>query len=128
MTLTKKLTKAQREALERATPDEGFKSLPPAGYVPGPTSVKRALARRGFIDAQGCITDAGRAALQQQQPKKPKLSDEEREERFRDAARDAHGTDGEIEIDDGADVSESDSGAYVQAWVWVSNEDAGLDE
>lgn len=35
--------------------------------------------------------------------------------------------DGECEIDDHAVVSGSDEGAYVMAWVWVSNEDAGVE-
>jgi hypothetical protein len=35
---------------------------------------------------------------------------------------------GEIEVDDGALVSEGcDDGAYVQAWMWVRAADAGLD-
>ncbi len=39
-----------------------------------------------------------------------------------------HVRDGELEIDDGAKVSVSDDdGAYVQVWVWVSDEVAGLD-
>lgn len=34
---------------------------------------------------------------------------------------------GELEIDDGAEVSTDDpSGAYVAAWVWVSNSEAGV--
>lgn len=36
-----------------------------------------------------------------------------------DHAKDEWHRDGEIEIDDDAIVSESDEGAYVQAWVWV---------
>jgi hypothetical protein len=31
--------------------------------------------------------------------------------------------DGEVEVDPDATVSESDTGAYVQAWMWVSNDD-----
>ena len=35
--------------------------------------------------------------------------------------------DGEIEVDEGAAVSMgNDGGAYVQAWLWVSDERAGL--
>lgn len=37
--------------------------------------------------------------------------------------------DGELEIDDNAKVSLGDDpGAYVQAWIWVSNKEAGLPE
>lgn len=37
--------------------------------------------------------------------------------------------DGEIEMDDDAEVSLGDDpGAYVMVWTWVSNEDAGLHE
>ena len=35
-------------------------------------------------------------------------------------AREKYQKDGECEIDDNARVSESDEGAYVQAWVWVA--------
>lgn len=35
---------------------------------------------------------------------------------------------GSLEVDDNALVSVSDDGgAYVQAWIWVSDEDAGID-
>jgi hypothetical protein len=50
-------------------------------------------------------------------------------QRYRDAANRRYGRDGELEIDDGAIVSVGDDpGAYVQAWVWVSNEEAGIKE
>jgi 8-oxo-dGTP pyrophosphatase MutT (NUDIX family) len=40
-----------------------------------------------------------------------------------EAAREEHGSDGTLEIDDNATVSfSSDRGAYVGAWVWVSDE------
>lgn len=45
---------------------------------------------------------------------------------FKDAAHSAHHLDGECEIDDDAVVSDSEAGAYVQAWIWVSNEEAGI--
>lgn len=35
---------------------------------------------------------------------------------------------GSIEIDDDAILSKSDEGAYVMAWVWISNEDMGVIE
>ena len=43
------------------------------------------------------------------------------------AAKRLHEKEGEIEVDFTADVSrgdDSDDGAYVQAWVWVPNEEA----
>lgn len=41
-----------------------------------------------------------------------------------EAARKIHHKDGEVEIDEGATVSRgSDPGAYIQAWVWVYDED-----
>lgn len=44
---------------------------------------------------------------------------------YRAAAERIHGSEGSVEIDDGAKVSRGDdAGAYVQAWVWVSDEDA----
>lgn len=35
---------------------------------------------------------------------------------------------GELEVDDGAQVSKAEDadGAYVQAWLWISNEEAGF--
>lgn len=45
------------------------------------------------------------------------------------AAAKLHGTEGELEIDDNARVSKGDDdGAYVEAWIWVSDEDAELAE
>lgn len=43
-------------------------------------------------------------------------------EAYRKAARAQHHVDGYLEVDDDAVVSESEEGAYVQAWVWVSKE------
>lgn len=56
------------------------------------------------------------------------------DEQYREAARKQYAKDGEIEIDDGAEVSHAhdhapearchsadDEGAYVQAWLWVAN-------
>lgn len=44
------------------------------------------------------------------------------------AARGQYQTEGEIEIDDNAKLSRAegnpDDGAFVQAWVWVSDEEA----
>lgn len=36
-------------------------------------------------------------------------------------------TDGDVDIDDDAFVSDSDDGAYVMGWFWVSNELAGIE-
>lgn len=48
-------------------------------------------------------------------------------EDYRDAAEREHASD-ELEIDQGAPVSPGgDPGAWVQAWVWVSDEDAGIE-
>jgi len=47
---------------------------------------------------------------------------------YRAAARKLHQRDGDIEIDDNAKTSRGDDpGAYVQAWVWVYNEDVTAD-
>ncbi len=47
--------------------------------------------------------------------------------RYREAAKSLHEVEGEVEIDSDAIVSISDDpGAYVQAWVWVSDEEAGI--
>lgn len=45
---------------------------------------------------------------------------------FREAAGAEYAND-EVEIDDDAMISRSDNGAFVQAWVWVSNEEAGVE-
>ena len=36
--------------------------------------------------------------------------------------------DDELEIDPAATVSAGEGGAWVQAWVWVSNDEAGISE
>ncbi|KKK56361.1 hypothetical protein LCGC14_3065310 [marine sediment metagenome] len=48
-------------------------------------------------------------------------------------AREQYARDGEIEIDDVADVArdlsdEPVQGAYVQAWVWVTNDEEGEED
>jgi hypothetical protein len=52
-----------------------------------------------------------------------RVTDTDRETAIRTLARKLWVSDGEIEIDDNAKISEgeepSDNGAYVQAWVWV---------
>ena len=46
---------------------------------------------------------------------------------FQRAADEHYGRDGELEIDDGAVVSRGDdAGAYVLAWRWVTDREAGL--
>lgn len=50
--------------------------------------------------------------------------DDDRAPAFVAAARRLHTVEGECEIDDDAKVSiSSDGGAYVQAWVWVDDDD-----
>ena len=50
------------------------------------------------------------------------------DDKFREAARLRWAEEGRLEIDDNAPISRApgdpDKGAYVQAWVWVYNEDA----
>lgn len=41
---------------------------------------------------------------------------------YRNEAKTKWESEGECEIDNDATVSVSENGAYVQAWVWVSNE------
>ncbi len=48
---------------------------------------------------------------------------------YRRAARAEYHREGEVEIDDNAVISRGDdAGAYVQAWVWVSDEEVRLDK
>lgn len=49
---------------------------------------------------------------------------------YRDAAGDkyAASSNGDIDIEQNAAVSMSEDGAFVQAWVWVSDADAGVEE
>jgi hypothetical protein len=48
---------------------------------------------------------------------------------FRDAADEKYGCEGDqaIEIDEGVPVSQGDRGAYVLAWVYVYNDEAGIE-
>lgn len=52
-----------------------------------------------------------------------------KDQRYRDAAEGLNFVrEGECEIDDWAVVSKGDDGgAYVMAWVWVTDEQAGID-
>lgn len=44
-----------------------------------------------------------------------------------DKARETYGRDGEIEVDEGAVVSHGeDPGAYVMAWLWVTEDEMGI--
>jgi hypothetical protein len=53
--------------------------------------------------------------------------DDPKLDRYRAAAVE-QSSDGELEIDPGAVVSKGvDRGAYVMAWLWVSDEDAGIE-
>ena len=62
-------------------------------------------------------------------PVKPDISEDERNDRIREMAREEYVREGEIEVDDNAVVSEGDdNGAYVQAWVWVSFAGTDLDK
>jgi hypothetical protein len=45
---------------------------------------------------------------------------------YRETAKECW-TDDDLEIDPGATVSAGDDGAWVQAWVWVSDYDCGID-
>jgi hypothetical protein len=36
-------------------------------------------------------------------------------------------SDGDIDIDDAVAISESDYGAYVSAWLWLDNEEMGIE-
>lgn len=59
----------------------------------------------------------------------PSKSDDLWEAKWVAMARQRYARDGEIEFDDCPAISEGDdAGAYVAAWVWVSNKDAGIDE
>ena len=50
-------------------------------------------------------------------------------EQYIKAAQELHNSDGSLEVDDGAPVSRGDDdGAYVQAWVWVYDEEALREE
>ena len=43
------------------------------------------------------------------------------EQQFRSAARKQYGQDHYVTVDDDAQVNNLDTGAYVQAWVWVDD-------
>lgn len=47
------------------------------------------------------------------------LSEWMEEIRYREAAHTLHVKDGTLEIDSNAEISRGDGGAYVQAWIWV---------
>jgi hypothetical protein len=48
---------------------------------------------------------------------------------YRERAKELYCEDGEIEVDDNAPISRGDdSGAYVEAWVWVPDDEELTDE
>lgn len=51
-----------------------------------------------------------------------KMSHSERQT-WIEKAREYYQEEGTIEIDNNADISKSDEGVYVHAWVWVPNEE-----
>jgi len=52
---------------------------------------------------------------------------DETEQAYLNVARKMYGSDGDLEFDDGAVVSLSDDpGAYVMAWKWITDEEAGI--
>lgn len=57
---------------------------------------------------------------------------EEMREAFRTAAGEKFhprmGTDGDLDLDVDAFVSDSEDGAYVMGWLWVTNAEAGLND
>lgn len=54
------------------------------------------------------------------------IKNDPRDELFRKSAKLSHHKEGEIEIDEKAEVSHGDdNGAYVQAWVWVPASNIG---
>ena len=56
------------------------------------------------------------------------LRDFETTEKYRNAAGNHHEHEGTLEFDPGCVVSMGDDpGAYVQAWQWVTNEEAGIE-
>lgn len=76
--------------------------------------------------AQDAMHEAAKRLRAMSPPPEPEPEDEV-VKAFRKAAHDKHHSDGECEIDDGAEVSVSeDGGAYVKAWVWVYDDDADV--
>ncbi len=57
------------------------------------------------------------------------LAAEERRSEIIDLAREQHGEEGAVEIDDNAQVSDgNDNGCYIQAWVWVDFDGTKFDK
>lgn len=56
------------------------------------------------------------------------VKDSEHSTAYREKAKELHVwySDGDVNVDECAVVSESDEGAYVAAWVWVPREAIGL--
>jgi len=54
------------------------------------------------------------------------MTEDQRREKYVEAAKRLYEREGEIEIDENAELSDSgDPGEYVQAWVWVPQDEAG---
>jgi hypothetical protein len=75
--------------------------------------------RAGVMGAPTANTDAQIAAMN--------MISVEDVRRYREAASKRH-VDGELEVDDLAAISHGDDeGAYVQAWIWVTDDEAGIE-
>lgn len=85
--------------------------------------IKSHIGARADIDGD----DSPCAKLIEHIEKHERDQDSETAQKYRKAAIDTRYEEGELEIDDNSIVSMGgDDGAYVQAWVWIANEEAGV--
>ena len=74
------------------------------------------------------LVAAASAALVAPVPKWQKIDKLDADEKYRTAARTQYGNGDDVEIDRDATVSIGDDpGAFVQAWLWVTDDDAGIE-
>jgi hypothetical protein len=86
-------------------------------------TIKRHLRARADIDGDGSPVAMVLDHIEEHEREQASES----AVKYREAAKAGYYDEGELEIDDGAMVSlGGDDGAYVMAWRWVTNEEAGI--
>lgn len=105
-----------RGALDAKAKNTLLASLPGFEFPPEPPKHEvRAQALRALIDDGLGFAECIHAFGEEDSP-------------FIEAAREEYvsGSDGDVDIDQTTVVSQSDDGAYVLGWMWVSNSDVGI--
>jgi hypothetical protein len=103
------------------------KPIPTAQYAAVLTALKHLLQDVKIIPGwggwdSGALAESVLAKYDNRDDEDLDAEDSKRK-RYIKRARENYGHEGETEIDDNAELSTGEGGAYVQAWVWVAESD-----